>query len=271
MFTLEEREFKYISNEVYQFARINLTQKKKFLIVSRLSKRIRALKLNGFPQYVEFLKNNDPERTEFQRMVDALSTNYSLFFREEHHFEYLVESILPQYGSDRLNIWSAAASNGQEIYSILITLLEYKKQSGSMLSYKLFASDISSDALRYAASGIYPQRDIEKIPHALLSTYFLKGRDSSKDMVKIRNDLIRQVRFFRLNLSDEKYRIPIMDIIFLRNVIIYFDKSTKIELISRLYDYLTPEGYLFLGHSESLSGISDQFIQVGRTIYRRRD
>ncbi len=269
MYSISDREFKYISGELYKYAKINLTLKKRSLVISRLSKRIRKLNLSGFEEYVDYLKNDDPDRIEFYRMVDALSTNYSLFFRESYHFDYMVESILPAYEHKSMNIWSAASSTGQEIYSILITLLEYEKQTGRHLSYRLLASDISTDVLKYAARGIYPKKDTDKIDPKMLSEYFLKGRDTKTNLVKVKKDLIRKITFFRLNLSDKTYQLPKMDIIFLRNVIIYFDRQTKTELIERLYDYLNPGGHLFLGHSESLAGISDKFYPVGKTIYRR--
>ena len=271
MYILGDRDFKYISGEIYSYAGINLTQKKKSLIISRLSKRIRALNLDGFPAYIEYLKNSDPDKIEFQRMVDALSTNYSLFFREAYHFEFLADTILPELSGNSINIWSAASSTGQEIYSLLITLLEYEKHHKTRLSYNLYASDISTDVLKYAAAGIYPKKDIEKVDRSLVSTYFLNGSGSKTGSVKVKKNLVNKVRFFKLNLSDSTYRIPGMDVIFLRNVIIYFDKKTKIELISKLHRQLNPGGYLFLGHSESLAGISDMFQSVGKTIYKRRD
>ena len=271
MYSLKDSEFKYISEELYKYARINLSQKKKSLVISRLSKRIRALKLEGFTQYVELLKEKDPDKAEFHRMVDALSTNYSLFFREPYHFEYLIDTIIPDIKTNDLKIWSAASSTGQEIYSILITLLEYEKFTRKKMRYELYASDISSDVLRYAANGIYPDKDVANIDRSIVSEYFLKGSGTKAGQIKVKKELIRKIRFFRLNLSDKTYRLPMMDIIFLRNVIIYFDKETKIELINRLHNYIKPGGFLFLGHSESLSGISDAFYPVGKTIYRKRE
>ncbi len=271
MFELADREFRYIADALYDFAKINLTEKKRSLVISRLSRRIRATGLNSFPEYVEYLKNEDPDRAEFMKMVDAMSTNYSLFFREPYHFDFLTDNILRSFDGSELKIWSAASSTGQEIYSILMTLLEFERIKQKRIQFRLYASDISTDVLRSAAAGIYSSKDIEKVEPELLKRYFLKGSSSKAGMVKIKNELIRRVKFFRLNLNDEKFQIPLMDVIFLRNVVIYFDKPTKIELIARLHDYLKPGGYLFLGHSESLSGISDQFVNVGKTVYRRKD
>ncbi len=269
MYPLSDKEFKYISERLYRYAKINLTQKKRSLVVSRLSKRIKDLKLTGFSDYISYLENNDDSGSEFQNMVDALSTNYSLFFREPYHYDFLAENIISKTKTEALNIWSAASSTGQEIYSILISLLEYKRKNRQLLNYKLFASDISGKALTAAARGIYPAKDIEKIDNKILERYFLRGSGNMEEYVKVKRELINRIWFFKLNLTDPEYRLPLMDIIFLRNAIIYFDKETKISLINRLHYYIKPGGYLFLGHSESLSGISEKFYPVGKTVYKR--
>ena len=268
MYALNEKDFNYISSKIYEYAKINLTEKKKPLIISRLSKRIRALKLSGFKEYIQFLEN-DETGIEFQSMVDSLSTNYSLFFREPHHLEFLKEKILPVMGNNELKIWSAASSTGQEIYSILMTIKEFEEANGKSITYNLLASDISSSVLTHASKGLYQMEEINDLDLKLKKKYFLKGNGANSDTVKLKNNLIKEVKFFKLNLNDRDYRIPLMDIIFLRNVIIYFDAKTKIELINRLHSYLKPNGYLILGHSESLSNISDKFKLVGKTIYKR--
>ncbi|MBI9109484.1 MAG: hypothetical protein JEZ04_22255 [Spirochaetales bacterium] len=268
MYELKDKEFEYISEKTYNYSKINLTEKKRSLVVSRLSKRIRLLGLSGFPEYIKYLNDS---KDEFQHMIDALSTNYSLFFREPHHLDFLTNVILPQSKGKNINLWSAAASTGQEIYSILICILEYQHKTGIKQQYKLYASDISGKALTAAARGVYPRKDTEKIDNGILKKYFLTGSGEQSDQVKIKKDLIKQVSFFKLNLTDSRYSLPIMDIIFLRNVIIYFDGDTKKQLVARLADYITPGGYLIIGHSESLSGITDKFTLVGQTIYQRNE
>ena len=270
MFELSDEEFQYIAKIIYNYAKINLTEKKRSLVISRLSKRIRMLGMKSFAQYIEYLKTEGNDSDEFQKMVDALSTNYSLFFREPYHFDFLQEHVFPGRTGGPLNIWSAAASTGQEIYTILITLMEYQRRTGEHFSCNLFASDINSEVLRTASRGVYPRKDAGKIPQFLLERYFLSGKGSQQEMIKVKKELVKKVRFFRLNLSDKEYSLPQMDVIFLRNVIIYFDKDTKVELIDRLCDYIKPGGYLFLGHSESLSGISDRFYVRGKTVYQRK-
>ncbi len=270
MYPLSDKDFNYISSVVYEYARINLTDKKRALIISRLSKRIRALKMSSFTEYTDYLKNN-PGGSEFQTMVDSLSTNYSLFFREPHHFDFLKETILKSYQKGELSIWSAASSTGQEVYSVLMTIREFSRENNKKIQYKLFASDISRKVLKKASSGTYDLQDVKNIPRPLLEKFFLKGSGDNSEMVKVKKDLIRDIKFFRLNLSDTSYQLPPMDVIFLRNAIIYFDQPTKIELIDRLHSYIKPGGYLILGHSESLSGISEKFKLIGKTIYKRID
>nr|WP_246433916.1 CheR family methyltransferase [Spirochaeta isovalerica] len=268
VFVLNDREYKYISRAVYNYAKINLTEQKRPLIVSRLSKRIRELKMGSFAQYVEYLKDDTSGR-EFELLVDSLSTNFSHFFRESHHFDFLKDEVLEKAGREQLTIWSAAASTGQEVYSIVMTIKEFEEQRGRRINARLFASDISRKVLLAASKGIYQERDVEKVPRPILEKYFLRGTGEKSNLVKVKKELIGKVNFFRLNLNDKTYMLPEMDIIFLRNAIIYFDHDTKVELINRLHNYIKPNGYLILGHSESLSGISDRFELIGKTIYRR--
>lgn len=271
MFNLTDDSFNYITSLLYDYAKINLTERKRSLVVARLSKRIRSLHLNSFEEYIDLLKDGEKGQVEFQNMVDALSTNFSHFFREPYHFDFLNQEILPNLDYNTLHLWSAASSTGQEIYSILMTLLEYERLNKMKLKSNLYASDISSEVLRQASSGIFPRKDVEKINEVFRKRYFLSGTGEKEDRVKVKNALIKRIKFFKLNLMDSDYKLPSMDVIFLRNVIIYFDKETKINLIDKMYDALKPGGFLFLGHSETLSGMSDKFRIVGKTIYQRID
>ncbi len=267
IYKLEHKDFEYISKRVYDYSKINLTEKKKSLIVSRLTKRLKAVGVNSISDYIKYLEFEDENNKEFLSMIDALSTNYSLFFREIHHFDFLKKDILPDHHNKNLNIWSAASSTGQEIYSILMTIEEYQKSKSIKINYNLFASDISRNVLLQASKGLYDREDIKHMHHNLLKKFFLEGTGEKKDKVKIKNQYIKKVKFFRLNLNEKKYNVPMMDIIFLRNIIIYFDKESKIEIINRLYDYLKPGGYFILGHSESLTGISNKLKHIGKSIY----
>lgn len=267
IFTLEDGDFKYISQRVYNYSNINLTEKKKPLIISRLTKRVRELGMDSIAEYVKYLKVQDLANKEFLNLIDRISTNYSLFFRESHHFDFL-EKKLPKY-TDELRIWSAASSTGQEIYSILMTIKEYERKNKRKVKYKLFASDISRNVLNKASTGIYSRDEIKGINKRLLKEYFLRGIEEKSDLVKIKNKYVKEVKFFRQNLNENKYNIPQMDFIFLRNIIIYFDLESKVKLIKKMYSYLKPGGFLILGHSESMSGISSDFNCVDKSIYQK--
>ena len=247
------------------------TAKKKSLVISRMSKRIKKLGLSGFKEYINYLEDCDFNGDEFQKMIDLLSTNYSLFFREQHHFDFLSTEFLPENHKKEIRIWSAAASTGEEIYSTLITLKEFERINNKKLKHKLYASDISREVLIKASKGIYPSSAIENIQRDTLKKYFLQSWVDKDQFIKVKKDLIRQIKFLKINLSDKLFDLPLMDIIFLRNVIIYFDKETKIELIEKLHSYIKPGGYLILGHSESLSSISKKFTFIRKSIYRRND
>lgn len=267
MYDLSEDQFRLIADRVYDFAKINLSDRKRSLVIARLSKRIRRLGLNGFDDYIELLE--DEESGEFQKMVNAISTNYSHFFREPYHFDFLTNTVLPNYTQGDLNLWSAASSTGQEIYSILVTIKEFERVHSCKIRHQLYGSDISSEVLTTACRGIFPRKDIDKIDPGLLKRYFLSGTGDNRELIKVKRELIKQIQFYKINLMDSIFHLPKMDVIFLRNVLIYFDHSTKVELIEKLYYQLKPGGYLFIGHSESLSGISQKFKVAGKTIYQR--
>lgn len=268
MYVLSNKEFKYISKKVYDYSHINLTEKKKSLMVSRLSKRIRALNLNSFAEYINFLEDDNTGQ-EFLKMIDSLSTNFTHFFRENHHFDFLSTTILPKSSNSDFKVWSAASSTGQEVFSILMTIMEYEEKTKKYIKPVLYASDISRDVLKTACKGIYPSSELKDIPKTIIKKYFLHGNGRTKNMVKIKKNLISKIKFFRLNLSDHSFNLPKMDVIFLRNVIIYFDSDTKYKLVEKLHRYIKPGGYLIIGHSESLSGLSHIFKLIGKTIYQK--
>lgn len=267
--TLEDRDYYYISKRVYDYSRINLTEKKRQLIISRLNKRLRLLGLNTISSYVELLKSEKDNR-EFLNMIDALSTNYSLFFREKYHFRYLKNIIFPEFTNRSLKIWSAAASTGQEIYSILIALHKYINKTGSKINYELYASDISRNVLEQASKGLFSLDDLKGLNNKLIKEFFLRSKDINSKVVKIKNSYVKEVLFFRQNLNDKNYKVPQMDIIFLRNILIYFDDKTKCEIVNRMYEYLNNGGYLILGHCDSLACDDVKFHPIGKSIYQKR-
>lgn len=267
--SLKERDYKYISKRVYDYSRINLTEQKRQLIISRLNKRVRLLGLDSLSSYVKYLKDEKGNR-EFLNMIDSLSTNYSLFFREKFHFKYLTKIILPKFFNKKLNIWSAASSTGQEIYSILITIHKFMDKSEKRIFYDLYASDISRNVLKRASKGLFNIEDLNGLSPELLREFFLKSRVEGSKEVKVKNRYIEEIKFFRQNLNKEEYKIPMMDVIFLRNILIYFDNKTKCEIVNRMFDYLNDDGYLILGHCESLICDSLNFTPLGKSIYQKR-
>ncbi|MBN2652987.1 MAG: protein-glutamate O-methyltransferase CheR [Spirochaetales bacterium] len=271
MYQLSDRTYKYISSTIYDYAGIHLPEQKKNLIVARLSKRLTRLGFSSFDDYVEFLRHDDVDKKEFENMVNSLSTNYSHFFRENHHFEFLESEIFPKFLNKHMNIWSAASSTGQEVYSILFTLKNFERKVGKKIYSHFFASDISSNVLKTAASGLYNFHDSSSLDKKILQEYFLRGEGKMNNFIKVKKQYTSQIKFQKINLKDSSYNLPKMDVIFLRNAIIYFDHPTKAAIIDHMHRQLNPGGYLFIGHSESLSSISKKFRVVGKTIYRREE
>ena len=271
---LGEREFRQISELVYEHCGINLHEGKRELVRARLAKRLREGHFRSFTEYLHHVLN-DPTGCELTLLVDALSTNLTRFFREEQHFQYLRNQWLPRWLAAklgrrdfRLRGWSAGCSSGEEPYSLAITLLEAVQGRGHW-DVKLLATDVSTRMLARAQEGVYDQERIEPIPLALRSKYLLHFRESGVERYEVAPDLRRVVVLRYLNLMQDWPIKGPLDFIFCRNVMIYFDKPTQNRLIQRFYELLASGGMLFTGHSESLTGITHQFQYVQPTIYRK--
>jgi chemotaxis protein methyltransferase CheR len=272
--TLGEREFRRISDLVYEHCGINLHHGKKELVRARLAKRLREGNFRTFSDYIRHVLN-DPTGREFSILVDSLSTNLTKFFREEQHFEYLRSEFLPRALAQkqgrrdfRIRGWSAGCSSGEEPYSIAITLLEAIHGAGRW-DVKLLATDVSTRILDRAREGCYEKERVEPISLPLRTKYLTRRREGGRDVYEVADSLRSVVLFRYLNLmQDWPVKGPI-DFIFCRNVMIYFDKPTQARLINRFYDLLAPGGVLFTGHSESLTGIEHKFKYVQPTIYAK--
>jgi len=269
-FTLRERDFRKIARLVKERAGISLSDSKRDLVYSRLSRRLRALGIVNFSDYCRLLEGEEGE-AESRMMVNAITTNLTGFFREPHHFEALGKEVLPgivaaKPTSDRrLRIWSAGCSSGEEPYSIAITLCDAIKDLARW-DAKILATDIDSDMIATGMAGKYELERAETIPARLRHDFLLSVDDRTVEMsAGLRSLLV----FKQLNLLDPWPMRRAFDIIFCRNVVIYFDKPTQRALFDRFADMLAPEGWLFIGHSETLSTVSDRYRLVGRTIYRR--
>lgn len=250
---------------------IVVTDDKFDMFYSRLSRRVRALGLGSFSDYCEFL-SRDGEGGEMIELVNAVTTNLTSFFRENHHFEFLANTAIPEAvrrnrETRTFSVWSAGCSTGEEPYSLAMTLLESQDKVRGF-DCRILASDIDSNVLAKAAGGVYDMSRVENLPQRRLKSFFQKGRGEQAGKARVKPALRDLITFQQINLM---HPLPAMrqDIIFCRNVIIYFDKETKQSLVDRFADVLADDGYLFIGHSESLYKVSDRFELVGNTVYRK--
>ena len=262
-------EFVRFRTLIYDESGIALGDQKQTLLASRLSKRLRDLGLTTFTEYYEHV-TGDLTKEEFTRMLDLISTNKTDFFREPKHFDYLRERILPALaGERRIRIWSSACSTGEEPYTIAMTLYE-GVDDPQRWDFKILASDLSTRVLAKAAAGLYEADRVRDVPPEVVRRHFLRGRGESEGLVKVKPHLASMIRFRRLNLMDDRFPIKSpLDLIFCRNVMIYFDRPTQEQLVNKFYRYLKPGGHLFIGHSESLQWVEHPFKVMGPTIYRK--
>ena len=269
-------DFKFICQFVYENTGIVLNDNKREMLYRRLTRIVREKKLNSFTDYCNLLRERTEQEKDF--FINAITTNLTSFFRENHHFEYLMNEEIPALmkskvsnpnGKKRLRVWSSASSTGEEPYSIAITLLEAMKKDLPLWDIKILATDIDSDVLAKGKSGVYDLNRIEDIPKKIKQTYFFQGVGTSKKSVKVHDKLKNMITFKQLNLLHDWPMTGPFDVIFCRNVIIYFDKKTQQDLFERYYEMLAPGGLLFLGHSENLGSYQKYFSNVGRTIFRK--
>ena len=268
-FEITPEEYEQFRSLVYDESGISLGENKKSLVSSRLSKRLRQLGLDRFSDYYE-LVTADRGGEEFTRMLDLISTNKTDFFRESKHFDFLRETVLPTLQNvKRVRIWSSACSSGEEPYTIAMTLMD-GVQNPSQWDFKILASDISTRVLARAAAGLYDEERVQDVPPEVVRRHFLKGKGAQAGMIRVKPHLAAMIKFRRLNLMDDTFPIKTpLDVIFCRNVMIYFDRPTQERLVNKFYRYLKPGGYLFIGHSESLQWITHPFASKGSTIYQK--
>ncbi len=239
------------------------------MFYSRLSKRVRTLGLSNFREYGALLQTN-PD-SEFTGFINAITTNLTAFFRENHHFEFLKETLLPEIlrrnaDSRQVRVWSAGCSTGEEPYSIAMTLLENLPQGWNA---KILATDLDTQVLATASQGVYNEDRVSGISEERLNRWFMKGKGANQSKVRVKPELQKIISFNQLNLMGEWPMAGPFDLIFCRNVIIYFDRETKTELVNRYADILVDGSCLFIGHSESLNQLTDRVKLVGKTIYRK--
>jgi len=270
-FSLDKADFQFICEFVYDCAGIVLNESKREMVYRRLTRIIRERQLATFSDYCQLLKANPEQEKNY--FINAITTNLTSFFREQHHFDYMTQNELPRLlalnKNKRLRVWSSASSTGEEPYSIAITLLEAFKNQTDNWDIKVLATDIDSNVLATGKAGIYQQDRIEDIPRRFKEKYFHHGTGQNEKKVKVDKQLQALITFKQLNLLHDWPMKGPFDLIFCRNVIIYFDKETQQGLFERYYQMLAPGGLLILGHSENLGSYQQYFENVGRTIFRK--
>ncbi|NPV00726.1 MAG: chemotaxis protein CheR [Brevinematales bacterium] len=248
---------------------IRLKEEKRALLEGRLHKRLRVLGMRTFKEYCDFLFSDEGMKSEPETLMNLISTNKTDFFRENHHFEYLRDLILPELSASSLNIWSAACSTGEEPYSIAMTIENYLTVNDTgNLHYSILATDISTSALSAGFRAVYTEKVIEPVPPEFRLRFLMKNKDPDSDLYRVVPEMRAKVAFRYLNFMDHRYDIKEkMQVVFCRNALIYFDFDEKEKIVNKLCDHLIPGGYFFVGHSESLFNMKIPLRLIKPTIY----
>lgn len=270
-FKFTQKDFDHLRKLVTQHSGITLSDAKKSLVYGRLARRLRKLGLTSFKEYCQILDGGDEE--ELSNFINAITTNLTSFFRENHHFDFLNKKLLPAYkqnnSSRRLRIWSAGCSTGEEPYSIAATLYDFFKADTGW-DIKILATDLDTNVVAHGKAGIYNEKTIEDLSSQQRQRWFKKGTGTNEGMYRVIPEIRQMITFRPLNLMREWPMKNQFDIIFCRNVVIYFDKEAKKKLFERYANIMPDDGYLFIGHSENLFRTSDRFDSIGHTIYQKK-
>lgn len=268
---LTDKLFQQFSSLVYQQTGIFLKPEKKELLNARLGKRLRYCKIPSFQEYYEYVLN-DVSGEELVHLIDVVSTNFTSFYREKTHFDYLSSTVVKEFFAQgfpgEFTVWSAACSSGEEPYTLSIVLNQIAAQE-QRFRFAIHATDISTKVLALAKRGVYATDKVQMVPQPLLKRYFQKGKGKSEGYMKVKKELSRPISFSRFNLMDQYPWQDELDVIFCRNVMIYFNRETQQQLVDKFYTCLKPGGHLFIGHSESLTAINHRFKQVTTTGYKK--
>lgn len=273
---LNARDFRRLATFIHDYSGIKMPETKKTMVEGRLRKRVTATGCAHLTDYCRHLFDEGGLATESVHLIDVITTNKTEFFREPEHFRFLADVALPQVVLDRragphtvVKLWSTASSIGAEPYTLAMVLAEAAERLGGFRT-KIVATDISTRVLETATLAIYPEAMIAPVPPDLRKRYLLRSKQASRGLVRIVPELRKMVQFGRLNLMDSSFPIDRdFDIIFCRNMLIYFDKPTQQGVLTRLCNHLRPGGYLFLGHSETLAGFGLPLKPVGNTVFQR--
>ena len=271
---LSGKDFDRLSKFIVSEYGIKMPPEKKIMLQSRLQKRLKELNMNNFKDYVDYVFSPSGQSEEVIHMMDVVSTNKTDFFRESAHFDYMLTDALPQLCSQltnrKFNIWSAGCSSGEEPYTIAITLSEFiEKNSG--YDFAITCSDLSTQMLQKAVNGVYTEDRIAEIPMSIKRKYFLRSKNHEEKKVKVHSQLRSKLTFYRQNLLYlPQVNKPEFEIIFCRNVLIYFDRPTQFAILQKLCMQLKTGGYLFLGHSESITGFDLPVEHLKPTVFRKK-
>jgi chemotaxis protein methyltransferase CheR len=276
--TLSDRDFVRLSEFIQNECGIKMAPSKKVMLQARLQKRLRRLRMPSMSAYCNYLFSPAGIENELIHMIDVITTNKTDFFRESRHFDYLVQNALPELIAGhgvgirhKLMVWSAGCSTGEEPYTLAMVLKDFANNyTGCKFESLILATDISTRVLEIAKRAIYDDEKVVPVPQEMKRKYLLQGKNDKKGSVRIIPELREIVEFRRLNFLENSYRMrePV-DIIFCRNVIIYFDRSTQEEIVNKFVRNLNPGGYLFIGHSETLHGLDVPLTAVSPSVYRK--
>ncbi len=264
---MSSKDFLRLRAFIYSECGINILESKKVMLEARLQKRLRILNFRNFTQYCDYLFSPKGIEEELTSMINQVTTNKTDFFREPAHFNYLVNKTLPELTRKQrsISVWSAGCSSGEEPYTLAMILREFGCE------FMIVATDISTAMLEKAKMAVYDEERVDPIPPEMKKKYLMASRDKTKRLYRVVPELRERVKFRRLNFMDGDFGFrEAMDVIFCRNVIIYFDKPTQERLLNRMCSYLSPDGYIFMGHSETVFGMDVPLIQIAPTIYKRR-
>jgi chemotaxis protein methyltransferase CheR len=278
--SLSKSDFSRLSHFIQSRIGIKMPLSKLNMVEARLRKRLKELKIASYSDYCDYLFSPEGMDKELEKFINVITTNKTDFFREPDHFEFLIRKAVPDLittnGSGvkrRLTVWSSACSRGNEAYTLAIVLSEFARQyPGLTFDFFILATDISTNVLEKAQKAVYSHDDISVVSHDLRKRYFLRSKDRNQELVRVAPEIRNKVKFRQLNLMDNDFRLrePV-DIIFCRNVIIYFDRKTQRDLIVRLCRNLASDGYLYMGHSEVLDCHGLPLVSVAPAVYKKMD
>ncbi len=271
---LSKRNFEALSKFIYSYSGIKMPLSKSTMLEGRLRRRLRVTGIATFDDYCDYLFNQGGIEREAIYLIDAVTTNKTDFFREPKHFDYMRDvalgDIVRQFSERRLRVWSSACSTGAEPYTLAMVMSDYLQSQAPDRDYFILATDLSTDVLQKAQKGIYSSDMMAPVPPDMMRRYVMRAANAHRQEMRVAPMLRQKVGFARMNLMDAKYPIgDPMHIIFCRNVLIYFDKQTQSQVLTRLCNSLAPGGYLFIGHSETVSGFDLPIRQVANTIFKR--